>query len=241
MNEPSPVGEVVLRFSAVVVENDALVHGARRDHGRHRRQEKRPIRRREHVDDVRRREPRQARQIDRLIDQRAQTTDVANPAERARKPGIDRDERHDVAVVAQRRRPGCAPARPGRPGCRGWPRQRPRAAFVGSSVFFSRTVASDHHRGQDPLVRRAGGRLRAMDRNVEHATAPELERQQRPQLEIEVASALVQLDQPLDIAWCRRGHVRGRRRKGARRARSRPARLGTSGPAARRNRASADR
>ena len=48
-------------------------------------------------------------------------------------------------------------------------------------------------------MRGAGGRLRAMDRNVEHATAPELERQKRPQLEIEVSSTLVQLDQPLDM------------------------------------------
>ena len=53
------------------------------------------------MDDVRRREPREHRQIDRLIDQRAETTDVANPAERARKPRIDRDEGDDVPIIAQ--------------------------------------------------------------------------------------------------------------------------------------------
>ncbi len=52
------------------------------------------------------------------------------------------------------------------------------------------TIGDTHH----------ASRLRAFEGDVEEPAAPQLERQNRPQVQIEIAAALVQPQQPLDVA-----------------------------------------
>ena len=102
VDERPPVRQVIVGFAAVVVEHDALVVTAGDGHRGKRRQEKGPVRRREHVHHVGRSESRQSRQVRHLIDQRADVPDAAERSQRRGKPWIDRTKRDAIAVATQR-------------------------------------------------------------------------------------------------------------------------------------------
>ena len=201
MHERAPVREMILGLAAVVVQHDALVEQPRGQHRGHRREQERRVRRGEDVRHVIARQPRQAGHIQQLVQRGPRVRQPAHPSHAEWKPWIDRDERRIHSVFTERAARAPAPGLPAPRESRGSPRQRRHASR---------------------------SRLRAFERDVEEAPAPQLERQHRPELQIEIAAALRSAAAAARRSRRRRSRAGGRCPTAAGRARIRAGRRGTT-------------
>jgi hypothetical protein len=92
--------QMVLSFAAVIVQHDSLVEASTCNHRGDRCEQKRPVRSREDMNNVRPRQPPQTRQIDQLIENGSRDRNPSNPPERGRKGRIDghEDDRNAFSV-----------------------------------------------------------------------------------------------------------------------------------------------
>src|ERR1700741_917987 len=101
MDEDPPMSQVIVRFTAVVVEDHSLPEHAADDNRRQWSEQKRPVRGGEHVNYVRLSQYPQARQINELIHDRPQDRYATNSGEPPRKPRMNGHERDSVAFCLE--------------------------------------------------------------------------------------------------------------------------------------------
>src|SRR5262249_12364381 len=106
MDEETPPGQMIVRFSTVIVEDQALAQDARRGHGGSHREQEGPVRRRKHLDDVCLPETSQARDIQSLVEGGTSVRKSTNPAEPPRKRGIYSEEVDGPTLFSEVREKG---------------------------------------------------------------------------------------------------------------------------------------
>src|SRR5262249_5798387 len=96
-----PMRQMIRSFAAVIVQYDALVEAASCDHSRDGREQKRPVRSREDMNNVRPGQSPQTQQVDQLIENRSRDWNPAYPPERRWKGRVDGHEEDRNAFDAE--------------------------------------------------------------------------------------------------------------------------------------------